>query len=235
MVFDRLLSSIDGGDVLDVGCGAGQFTEILVKSLKSFTSVTGVDVDANSMEEARKKHPGPAFRFLQVSAGTLPLDEESFSLVAISKALHHVQDPELMLMEMKRVLRKGGYFLINEMHRDQLTDAQQSHVLYHHLRSEVDKLLGISHNHTFRRSDLIRLADGLGLRDRVMVEFSPDPGSAKDPSRIEEFNRKMDGWLTILEGHPAKMKIAARVDTLKERFHQVGICRPPQLVILGKK
>jgi SAM-dependent methyltransferase len=235
MVFDRLLSSINGGDVLDVGCGVGQFTEILVKSLKSFNSVTGIDVDANSLEEARKKHHGPAFRFLQVTAEMLPFEEGCFNFVAISKALHHVEDPELTLMEMKRVLREGGYFLINEMHRDQLSDAQQSHVLYHHLRSEVDNLLGISHNHTFSRKDLLRLADGLGLRDRVMVEFTPDPGSAKDPARIEEFSRKMDGWLTWLEGHPSKKEIAAGVDTLKGRFLQVGICRPPQLVIFGKK
>lgn len=235
MIFDRLLGSIDGGDVLDVGCGAGQFTKILVQSLKSFNSMTGVDVDAKSLGEARKKYTGEEFRFLRISARRLPFDAESFDLVAISQALHHIEDPGLTLGEMKRVLRTGGYLLINEMHCDELTDAESSHMIYHHLRSEIDNYLGIFHNHTFRREDLITLAEGLDLKNRVIAEFNPDTGTAKDPVKIEEFSRKLDYWLPWLEGHPAKEEIAARVESLKNRFRRHGITLAPQLVIFGQK
>ena len=54
MVFDRLLRDIDGGKVLDVGCGTGQFIEILDDSLKSIDSVTGVDVAEEFLSEARE-------------------------------------------------------------------------------------------------------------------------------------------------------------------------------------
>jgi SAM-dependent methyltransferase len=241
MVFDRLLSSIDGGDLLDLGCGMGQFTGILVKSLKSFRSVTGVDVDAEILEEAGKAYPDPAFRFLQVSGGILPFDAESFDMVAISKALHHVRDPELTLREMKRVLRKGGYFLINEMHCDRLSEAQESHMLYHHIRSDLDKLLGIPHQHTFKHSELIRLTGDLELEDRVIAEFNPDAGDPMDAARIGEFNHKLDGWLKELEGLrenaglPERREIEARIQNLRERLQKVGFSRAPQLVILGKK
>lgn len=235
MVFEKILGDIDGGEVLDVGCGSGQFMDILVRSLKSFRSITGVDVDEKSLDQARKKYPGAEFRFLHMALTQLPFDKESFDLVAISKALHHVEDPEFTLKEMKRVLRSGGYLLINEMHRDQLTDTQESHMLYHHFRSEIDNILGISHNHTFHREDLIRLGNSLELQDRVMLEYSPDASKAKNPANIEEFNSKLDYWMQWLEGHPEKSKYDQRVDALKSRFREYGISRPPQMIIVGKK
>ncbi len=235
MVFEKLLQGIDGGRVLDVACGTGQFTKALAGSLNSFDSITGVDVDETFLSEARHKFRSEKFFFLVASSQQLPFEDECFDLVAISKALHHVEDPEATLAEMKRVLRVGGQFLINEMHREGLTQAQESHMLYHHLRSEMDNILGISHNHTFHREDLIRLGDRLELKDRVMLEFNPDPAGAKDHENIEEFSRKMDDWIWKLEDYPEKSKFAEKVETLKSRFREHGISRPPQLVILGRK
>ncbi len=235
MVFDRLLRDIDGGKVLDVGCGTGQFIEILDDSLKSIDSVTGVDVAEEFLSEAREKFRDSRYSFLLADSARLPFEDGSFDMAVISKALHHVEDPAATLGEMKRVLKTGGYLLINEMHRNALTDAQESHMLYHHLRSEIDNALGISHNHTFLREDLLRFGNSLELEDRVIMEFSPDDGLANDPGNVSEFIDKMDGWLENLDGHPEREKFAARIGELKNTFRSQGITRPPQLVILGRK
>ena len=233
--FKRLLSNIEGGNVLDIGCGSGQFTEILVESLGSFDSLTGIDVDEESLSEARKKFPGKAFRFLEANSRELPFVDESFDLVAMSNALHHVENTEATLSEMKRVLKTGGKLLINEMHRDQLTDTQESHMLYHHLRSEIDNVLGISHNLTFHREDLIRLSNNLDLNERVIMEFIPDDGNSGDTDIIAEYIHKIDGWMQQLDGHSEKERFAPRVESLKARFRQYGVSRPPQMLILGRK
>jgi len=235
MNFQTILSGIDGGRILDVGCGSGQFTEVLTGSLNSFESLTGIDVAEEYLSEARGKFPGNQYEFLVASSLKLPFEDETYDLVAISKALHHVEDPRACLQEMKRVLRQGGYFLINEMHKDELTEAQRSHMLYHHLRSEIDNVLGISHHQTFHRDDLISLVDGLELQDRVIMEFSPDPSNAKDSDHIKDFTRKMDEWFLQLDGHPEKEKFSNRADDLKTRFRKLGIARPPQMVFLGRK
>lgn len=235
MIFEKLLSNIEAGEILDVGCGSGQFIEILVRSLKSFKTITGVDVDKESLREANEKFQGKEFRFLKAGSQELPFEDEAFDTVVISKALHHVEDPVASLTEMKRVLKQGGYLLINEMHRDGLTETQESHKLYHHLRSEIDNLLGISHNYTFYREDLLKIVDGLDLNERTMVEFSPPSDKAKDPANISEFIQKMEDWMLWLDGNPARSKIENRVSELKERFWEYGISRPPQLVVLGKK
>ena len=177
MIFKQLLEGTDGGDILEVGCGTGQFTEILVDSLASFQSITGVDIVEDVLKKARDKFPGPEFTFRNASSVKLPFDEASFDMAVISKTLHHVEDPEKALVEMCRVLKPGGHLLINEMHRDVLSDQQESHLIYHHLWSEIDDALGISHNHTFKRDDLIRLIAGLGLKGLQTWEFIPDTGS----------------------------------------------------------
>jgi 2-polyprenyl-3-methyl-5-hydroxy-6-metoxy-1,4-benzoquinol methylase len=50
MIFQKVLSGICGGKVLDVGCGSGQFIGVLMGSLGSFESVTGIDVDASVLQ-----------------------------------------------------------------------------------------------------------------------------------------------------------------------------------------
>ena len=156
-------------------------------------------------------------------------------MVVISNVIHHVEDPGASLAEMKRVLKSGGYFLINELHRDQLSDAQESHMLHHHLRQEIDNILGISHNQTYHRDDLIRLVNDLELHDRVIVEFSPDDSKARDPENILEFTRKLDDWIGALDGQPEKSNFQERGEVLKNRIKEFGISRPPQMLILGKK
>ena len=235
MLFKELLAKTDGGDILDVGCGSGQFTEVLTASLRSFDSITGIDVDDESLQEARKKFTGSKYSFVRIEGGTLPYSDESFNTVAISKALHHVEDPGSTLTGMWRVLKPGGVFLINEMHRDGLSPSQESHKLYHHLRSEIDNLLGISHNYTFTRPALVDLFNNLNLEERIISEFNPDQSMALDPGSIEEFVKKMDGWMHQLNGMPEKDVMIERAAGLKERFYKHGISRPPQLVLMGRK
>jgi ubiquinone/menaquinone biosynthesis C-methylase UbiE len=235
VVFKKLLEKINGGEVLDVGCGTGQFIGILLECLGSFSSFTGVDVDVESLAEARENYPGNNYRFLESGSDNLPFENECFDLVSISKALHHVEDPVATLDEMKRVLKPGGYLIINEMHRNNLTQAQKSHMMYHHLRADIDNMLGISHNYTFTREHILRLSGRLELGERVIAEFSPDASRARQPEEIKEFSRKMDGWLTGLDGHEGLDGIRQQVDSLKERFLEHGISRQPQLVILGIK
>ena len=235
MIFKQLLESVDGGDVLDVGCGTGQFTTILVNSLASYNSITGIDMDETALVNARESFPGNDFVFQVASSHKLPFDEGSFDMAVISKALHHLENPEQGLREMYRVTKPGGRLLINEMHRDVLSDEQESHLNYHHLRSEIDKALGISHNHTFQREDLIQLGMGMGLMDMQVLEFIPEPGPLSGEELFQDFFYKMDGWMLDLVGHAREEEFAGKIEKIKQRIRRFGISYPPQLVITGCK
>ena len=235
MIFKELLSGINGGKVLDYGCGSGQFIEILIQSLGSFDSVTGVDVDESVLQEAGTMFKGKAFRFIKTSSLSLPFEDGSFDFVTISKALHHVENDRHALVEMKRVLKQGGYFLIIEMIRDGLSASQQSYLLYHHLRSEIDQLLGVSHNTTYFRSDLHDLIYYVGLEDLVVTEHQPEEPAPKDPANVDEYIARMTGWLDEIAEHPERENFNKRMAVLQEHFRENGISRPTQIIALGKK
>lgn len=235
MIFEELLSGINGGKVLDIGCGSGQFIEILIQSLGSFDSVTGVDVDESVLEESGMKYQGESYRFLKASTQSLPFEDGSFDFVTISKALHHVENDRQALNEMKRVLKQGGYFLINEMIRDGLSASQQSHLLYHHLRSEIDQLLGVSHNTTYFRSDLLDLIYSVGLEDLVVTEYQPEEPSPKDPANVDEYIDRMTSWLDEIAAGPERENYNKRMVVLQEHLLENGISRPTQIIALGKK
>ena len=235
MIFKDILSGKIMGKILDVACGSGQFTEVLVKSLASYESITGIDVEEEFLDEAREKFPGTEFHFQVASSQSLPFDDETFDLAAISKALHHVENPARTLTEMKRVVRPGGYILVNEMHRDDLTQSQQSQVMYHHLRSEIDNALGISHNFTFTRSELHRFGSVLDLKDMQILEFTPETASPIADETVSEYSQRMNDWLMSLDGHPMRDQFSERMDDLKLKFSKYGISRPPQMVIMGRK
>ena len=235
MIFEELLSGINGGRVLDIGCGSGQFIEILIQSFGSFDSVTGVDVDESVLEESGMKYQGESYRFLKASTQSLPFEDGSFDFVTISKALHHVENDRQALNEMKRVLKQGGYFLINEMIRDGLSASQQSHLLYHHLRSEIDQLLGVSHNTTYFRSDLLDLIYSVGLEDLVVTEYQPEEPSPKDPANVDEYIDRMTSWLDEIAAGPERENYNKRMVVLQEHLLENGISRPTQIIALGKK
>ena len=235
MIFEELLAGINGGGVLDVGCGSGQFIEILVQSLRSYDSITGVDIDEAVLQEARMNFTGDTFRFITASSHLLPLDDGSFDFVSISKALHHVENERQTLAEMMRVLKPGGLLLINEMIRDGLTESQQSHMLYHHLRAEIDNLTGVNHRKTYFRSDLLELMYGLGLKDLMLTDHQPQEQDSGDPFNIAEYIEKMNGWLEQLADHPQREEYVKRMEVLQARFLKFGISKPTQLIAIGRK
>lgn len=235
MIFQELLSGIKGGKILDVGCGSGQFIEILIGSLGSFESVTGVDVDGVALKEAGSKFPGDAFQFLLASSQSLPFTQGTFDLVSISKALHHVEDDRQTILEMKRVLKEGGYFLVNEMIRDDLSVPQQSYLRFHHLRSDIDRLIGVSHHQTYYRSDLMDLIGLAGLQDLIVREYQPEEVPPHDPVSVGEFIARMNGWLDELAGHPLQMEYADRIEVLRKHIRENGITRPTHVMALGRK
>lgn len=96
--------------VLDVGAGTGEFSSRLAQLWPEAT-VTGVDVLSSSVELARSRHQAlaPRLQFEQGDAFQLRYPEGSFDLVACRHVLQAVPTPELVISELLRVLRPGGY------------------------------------------------------------------------------------------------------------------------------
>ncbi len=77
--------------------------------------------------------------FEQGIAERLPFSTGTFDVASISMALHHLTKVSKGLHEMKRVVKKGGWIIVNEIISDNLNPAQEVHKIYHHFRSRVDR------------------------------------------------------------------------------------------------
>lgn len=233
--FLKFLSGTRGGRILDVACGRGQFTALLAGKLADYDHITGIDPDADAVNEAMQQMGAENIIFLEGSAMNIPFPDESFDTVSISKGLHHLEDVRTGLSEMKRVLRKDGHLIVNEMHSEDLTPAQHSHMLYHHLKSDLDRMEGISHNHTFIRSDIRNFVDELGLRNLTVWEYTEDPGSSPAAETIAETLEKTGAWKERVRGKKEGTVLMQEIDKLEDRIRKVGISRPPMMVLTGIK
>lgn len=105
------LPGMQSPQMLDVGCGVGEFHP-LVRGM--FDRVCGVDVSAASIAQARIRNPEVEY---EAYAGeTLPYDNASFDLSIAICVLHHVPPPQWVgfLREMRRVVRPGGLVCLIE-------------------------------------------------------------------------------------------------------------------------
>jgi ubiquinone/menaquinone biosynthesis C-methylase UbiE len=106
---ERLLQRLpEGARVLDLGCGNGMVTRVLVER----HDVTGVDISAAQLERARRKAPRAAF--VHADAAQLVLPQETFDGVVSTFVFGHVPRAEqgVLLDRVHAWLRPGGWLLI---------------------------------------------------------------------------------------------------------------------------
>jgi SAM-dependent methyltransferase len=99
-----------GARVLDYGCGAGQIVALLRENnLESF----GCDVFYEGGDYSTQIEGdllGSVIRRMQ-PGGAIPFDDSSFDFIVNNQVMEHVQDLDLVLAEIERVLKPGGQVL----------------------------------------------------------------------------------------------------------------------------
>lgn len=102
-------------EILDLGCGAGFFSN---EAAKLGHSVTGVDISIEALKIARAHDTTKSVRYVPGDAYNLAYPRESFDVVVALDLLEHVSDPEKIIFEISRVLRPGGLFFYHTFNRN---------------------------------------------------------------------------------------------------------------------
>ena len=87
--------------MLDLGCRSGALTRHFLEG----NSVVGLDVDAAALEKAAALGIEPVQANVEEP---LPFDDASFDAVVAGELFEHLQFPDALVAEIRRVLRPGG-------------------------------------------------------------------------------------------------------------------------------
>jgi ubiquinone/menaquinone biosynthesis C-methylase UbiE len=105
----QVLDDPQGKDVLELGCGAAEWSRALARL---GARVTGLDNSAARLEHAQRavEEEGLDVALVHASSEAIPLPDASFDLVLADWGAPTFSDPFLFVPEVARVLRPGGLF-----------------------------------------------------------------------------------------------------------------------------
>jgi SAM-dependent methyltransferase len=103
-MLDRVVPRAGQRRVLDIGCGAGN----MFHHLGRYGQVTGVDNNPRPLVVAQER----GYDVRQAMAEDLPLDDDSFELVALLDTVEHCEDDLAVLREAYRVTAPDGTLVV---------------------------------------------------------------------------------------------------------------------------
>lgn len=110
-IISNFQNSKDPIHVLEVGCGAGRFTEILLKF--PFIRLTSVDlssaVEANSLNFTQNNY----HRIIQTDLMELPFEDMQYDIVICLGVVQHTPDPEKAIQKLYEQVKPGGDLVID--------------------------------------------------------------------------------------------------------------------------
>jgi SAM-dependent methyltransferase len=106
-VFLDWLAPAPGLRWIDIGCGNGAFTELLVQRCAP-AEVQGVDPSEGQLAFARTREAARPAQFTTGDAMALPFDAARFDAATMALVIFFVPEPAKGVAEMVRVLRPGG-------------------------------------------------------------------------------------------------------------------------------
>ena len=98
----KFLDGLEKKKILDFGCGDARYKEIISRK----NSYTGVDVKISGHPEDNKNYD------MLWDNNKLPFLDESFDVVVCTEVLEHVEELNITIQELRRVLKKGGLMFI---------------------------------------------------------------------------------------------------------------------------
>ena len=178
----HVLGEVRDKDVLELGCGAAQWSIALSKL---GARCVGLDNSERQLAHARRlmAEGGVAFPLVHASAGAVPLADAAFDIVFCDHGAMSFADPERTVPEAARLLRPGGLFAFNaatpvhficwDEPQDRVSDRLRANYFE---RTSDDDGEAVVFSRTY--GDWIRLFRRHGFAIEDLIELRPPEGAA---------------------------------------------------------
>ncbi|MFJ7826623.1 class I SAM-dependent methyltransferase [Psychrobacillus sp. NPDC096623] len=108
------ISSLNGKNILDLGCGTGEFAKYCVEN--GATKVVGIDISKNMIEHANKENKHEKIDYICTSIEDLELQNQKFDLIISSLAVHYIADYSAIIEKVTSLLNKNGEYIFSTEH-----------------------------------------------------------------------------------------------------------------------
>ena len=116
-IIERLLAKIDLDNthkILEIGCGIGIISAHL--NAQYNMNVIGTDLDPEQIAMAKKFNKSSEnLKFIEADAGSIPFEKNEFDLILSLNVLHHINNWDKALIEVSRVLKPNGFFILYDL------------------------------------------------------------------------------------------------------------------------
>jgi SAM-dependent methyltransferase len=107
---------VKGANVIDIACGSGYGSKMLADA--GARSVRGFDISESAVAYANERFASPNLSYAQGNAENLAaVADNSVDVVVSFETIEHLEHVDKYLLEMMRILRPGGQFMVSTPER----------------------------------------------------------------------------------------------------------------------
>ena len=116
----NLVGDVRAKDILDVGCGAGRYTE---RFENLGASIIGIDFSKKMIQKAKARTRMASY--VVADATHLPFKDKMFHIVLSALVVNHIRDLKRFLTETLRACRRGGELIISAVWREGTREVEE--------------------------------------------------------------------------------------------------------------
>lgn len=139
--------------VVDIGCGTGNLTQVLLDRLSSEGRVIAVDISPRMIALAQQKVSDLRAAWYLANAESLPIPDASCDRIICYSVWPHFDRREKIVEEFRRVLRSGGFLHIwHLLSREKINEihASAGEIVRHDILPPANEIVDILENSDFR-------------------------------------------------------------------------------------
>lgn len=190
------------GRLVDIACGVGYGTRILVDERADIEAAVGVDLSADAIEYARTRYAHPRTRY-EVGDALQFASDFPFDTAVSLETIEHLPDPEAFLTNLLRSLRPGGR-LIASVPTTPSVDANPHH------------------RHDFTERSFRRMFTSRGLHEvacqRQVQPFNPFQVLDRKEKRLSDLRPNLKRYYLTHPGAAWKRAVSTILDGFNNRY-----------------
>ena len=188
--------------IVDLGCGSGGISKIIIQNLSRINSVNSsiiaVDFSEISLKEARanlKSVSDSMITFVQSRYEEFSSKiKDKVDLVVLCNAIHYLDDKELVIKDVMKILKPGGRFAFNSSF---FNGAHPEHTLGFYRKWMFKAMRILSKEYNTRPVKAEKIESRVQLNPDQYKEILENCGMKIMSTKLREVDVPIDGWLDI--------------------------------------